>query len=73
MYLSSDFMTAMCIDEIVIFSDQAADLHSGEPPFWAAAPKGPMNYAFTQDRFLLLLLRTSSPFEAHIPALRPKS
>ena len=25
-------------------------------PFWAAAPKGPMTYAFTQEKFLLLLL-----------------
>ena len=24
--------------------------------FWAAAPKGPMTYAFTQEKFLLLLL-----------------
>ena len=46
--------------------------------FWAAAPKGPMTYAFTQEKFLLLLLlllllHPSTPFEAHIPALRQKS
>ena len=40
-------------------------------PFWAAAPKGPMTYAFTQEKFLLL--RPSTPFEAHILALRLKS
>ena len=35
-------------------------------PFWAAAPKGPMTYAFTQEKFLLLLLllRPSTPYEA---------
>ena len=31
------------------------------PPFWAAAPKGSMTYAFTHmENFLLLLLRLSS-------------
>ena len=39
-------------------------LISSSSPFWAAAPKGPMTYAFTQEKFLLLLLRTSTPFEA---------
>ena len=38
--------------------------------FWAATPKRPMTYAFTQGKFLL---RMSTPFEAHILALRLKS
>ena len=47
-------------------------------PFWAAAPKGPVTYAFTQGKFLLLLRppRTRYPnssLEAQISALRPKS
>ena len=46
-------------------------------PFWAAAPKGPMTYAFTQGKFLLLLLCTppgSNPsLEAQIPASKLKS
>ena len=42
-----------------------------QPRFWAAAPKGPMTYAFTQGKFLLL--RTSTPLEAHILVLRLKS
>ena len=29
--------------------------------FWAAALKGPMTYAVTQGKFLLLLLRMSTP------------
>ena len=33
--------------------------------------QGPMTYAFTQDKFLLLL-RPSTPFKAHIPVLRLK-
>ena len=44
-------------------------------PFWAAAPKGPLTYAFTQEKFLLLLLLQCTPppqgpnpsFEAQIP------
>ena len=31
-------------------------LSVGRSPFWAAAPKGPMTYAFTQEKFLLLLI-----------------
>ena len=50
-------------------------------PFWAAATKGLMTYAFTQGNFLLLLLllqrtppRGPNPsFEAQIPAWRLKS
>ena len=61
----------------------------GLSTFWAAAPKGPMTYAFTQGKFLLLLLllrlypppletifedRGPNPcLEAQIPASRPKS
>ena len=57
----------------------------GRSPFWAAAPKGSMTYAFTHMGsfllLLLLLLRTPLPqspgpylsLEAHIPASRPKS
>ena len=54
-------------------------------PFWAAAPKGPMTYAFTQEKILLLLLLRPPPlrpkfkprgpnssFEAQILASRPK-
>ena len=50
--------------------------------FWAAAPKGPMTYAFTQEKILLLLLLLlllrppprgpNSSLEAQILALRPK-
>ena len=38
------------------FSNRSAIIQS--PPFWAAAPKGPMTYAFTQGKFFLLLQRT---------------
>ena len=49
-------------------------------PFWAAAPKGPVTYAFTNAGFFLLLLRTPSlpqisnpSLEAQFPASRVKS
>ena len=52
----------------------------GRSPFWAAAPKGSMTYAFTHmgDFLLLLLLLLRPPpsnpsLEAQIPVSRPKS
>ena len=45
----------------------------GRSPFWAAAPKGPMTYAFTQGKFLLHFQCTPPRFKAHIPGLRLKS
>ena len=59
----------------------------GWSPFWAAAPKGSMTYAFTHMGNILLLLhllllrtppspQPPGPYlslEAHIPAWRPKS
>ena len=42
-------------------------------PFWAAAPKGSMTYAFTHIRDFLLLLPFLLCTPPHPPALRPIS
>ena len=51
-------------------------VHPSHFTFWAAAPKEPMTFAFTQDKFLLLpliLLCPSTPFKAHVQTSRQTS